>query len=140
MNDFTKEDLKIMLSWRNDMVYTKKPTSQMIVSNERLGKKIQSMIDNYASMTKMIWNNVKDKLPHHNQIVLVFAKTIRSVDGYGVATFIDSIKMNEELSKGPYANECVDVNKNPYYFVSQEVRQHIFNNVSHWMPLPEAPE
>ena len=48
MNDFTKEELKIMLSWRNDMVYTKKPTPQMIASNEKLGERIQSMIDNYC--------------------------------------------------------------------------------------------
>ncbi len=88
----------------------------------------------------MEWINVKDRLPNHQQIILVFAKTQRGVNGYGVATFVDSIRMNEELSNGPYANECVDVNKHPYYFVSQEVRQHTFNNVSHWMPLPSPPE
>jgi Protein of unknown function (DUF551) len=86
------------------------------------------------------WISVKDRLPNHQQIILVFAKTLRGVNGYGVATFIDSIKMNEELKKTPYANECVDVNKNPYYFVSQEVRRHTFKNVSHWMPLPEPPK
>ncbi len=88
----------------------------------------------------MNWINVKNKLPDHNQIVLVFAKTMRGINGYGVATFVDSVKMNESLSKGPYAHECVDVSLNPYYFVSQEVKQHTFNNVSHWMPLPEEPE
>lgn len=86
------------------------------------------------------WISVKDRLPNHQQIILVFAKTLRGVNGYGVATFIYSIKMNEELRKTPYANECVDVDKHPYYFVSQEVRQHTFKNVTHWMPLPEPPK
>lgn len=90
-------------------------------------------------LNDMNWININNKLPGHQQIVLVFAKTNRGVDGYGVATYIDSIKMNEELSKGPYAHECVDINKHPYYFVSQEVKQHTFNNVSHWMPLPDSP-
>lgn len=88
----------------------------------------------------MKWINVKEQLPKHNQIILVFAKTQRSFNGYGVATFVDSKKMNEVLSKGTYENECVDVKKHPYYFVSQEVRQHIFNNVSHWSNLPPIPE
>lgn len=85
------------------------------------------------------WISVKEKLPSHHQIVLVFAKTMRGVDGCGVATFVDTIKMNEELSKTPYTHECVDIKKHPYYFVSQEVRQHTFNNVSYWMPLPSFP-
>lgn len=88
----------------------------------------------------MQWISVKNHLPNHQQIVLVFAKTQRSVNGYGVATFIESVKMNEELSKTPYAHECVDTEKHPYYFVSREVKQHTFNNISHWMPLPSAPE
>ncbi len=85
------------------------------------------------------WISIKDKLPNHQQIILVFAHTQRGVNGFGVATFVDSVKMNEEMKKTPYAHECVDVNKNPYYFVSQEVRQHTFKNVSHWMLLPEEP-
>ncbi len=86
------------------------------------------------------WISVKERLPKHQQIILVFAKTNRGADGYGVATFVDSVKMNEELRKTPYSNECVDVKKHPFYFVSQEIKQHTFNNVSHWMPLPEPPE
>lgn len=86
------------------------------------------------------WISVKDRLPHHQQIILVFAKTIRGVNGYGVATFVDSKKMNEELMKTRYAHECVDIDKHPHYFVSQEIRQHTFNNVSHWMPLPDPPK
>lgn len=86
------------------------------------------------------WISVKERLPNHQQIILVFAKTVRNVDGFGVATFVDSVKMNEELSKTPYANECVDVEKHPHYFVSQEVRQHTFNNVSHWKTLQAPPE
>jgi Protein of unknown function (DUF551) len=47
--------------------------------------------------------------------------------------------MNEDLKKTPYAHECVDINKNPYYFVSQEQKRHTYNVVTHWMPLPEPP-
>lgn len=88
----------------------------------------------------MAWISTKNRLPEHDQIVLVFAKTMRGVDGYGVATFVDSIKMNEQLKRNGYAGECVDIKKHPHYFVSQEIRQHTFNNVSHWQPLPERPK
>ena len=81
------------------------------------------------------WISIKNSLPNHHQIVLVFAKNESGYGGYGVAVFVDSEKMNESLKKTPYANECVDVNKNPYYFVSQEVKQHTFKNVSHWSNL-----
>lgn len=54
MNDFTKEELIKLLNWRNEVKYTKKPTSQMIASNERLGEKIQSMIDNYCEHETII--------------------------------------------------------------------------------------
>lgn len=85
------------------------------------------------------WISIKDKLPDHHQIILVFAKTSTGKNGFGVATFVDSIEMNKALSKTIYANECVDVSKNPYYFCSQEIKRHTFNRVSHWMPLPEPP-
>ena len=68
----------------------------------------------------MNWISVKDRLPDHQQIILVFAKTNRGVDGYGVATFIESIKMNEDLKKTPYSNECVDIKKYPYYFFHKQ--------------------
>lgn len=100
----------------------------------------QKGYDDCVNKKYISWISVKDRLPNHDQIILVFAKTKRGVNVFGVATFVDSIKMNEELKKSPYANECVDIIKHPYYFVSQEVRQHTFNNVSHWMPLPGAPE
>jgi hypothetical protein len=83
------------------------------------------------------WININERLPDHHQIILVYSQKI---GGYGTATFVDSIKMNEVMSKTQYANECVDELKHPYYFVSQEVRQHTFNSVSHWMPLPNPPE
>jgi len=86
------------------------------------------------------WISVKDKLPAHDEIILVYAMTKTGKHGFGVATFVDSIKMNETLYKSGYGNEAVDVKKHPYYFVSQEVRQHTFNNVSHWMPLPKPPK
>jgi hypothetical protein len=80
------------------------------------------------------WISIKDRLPAHHEIILVCSKK-----GIGVATFVDSNKMNEELWKNGYGNEAVNVEKHPYYFVSQEVKQHTFNNVEYWMVLPEKP-
>lgn len=83
----------------------------------------------------MNWVSVKDRLPDHHQIILGC-----SPKGMSVLTFVDSVKMNETLRNGPYAYEQVDVKLHPYYFVSQEVKQHTANNISHWMPLPERPQ
>jgi len=47
MNELTKEDLKLILQWRKEVKYTSKPTDQMIASNDRLGEKIQRMIETY---------------------------------------------------------------------------------------------
>lgn len=46
MNDFTKEELKQLLQWRNSILYIAKPSDEIISSNIKLGDKIQSMIDN----------------------------------------------------------------------------------------------
>jgi hypothetical protein len=81
------------------------------------------------------WISVKDKLPNHHNIILVYYKK-----GIGVTNFVDSIKMNETLWRNGYGDEAVDIKKNPYFFVSQEVRQHTFNDITHWMPLPEMPK
>ena len=80
----------------------------------------------------MKWNNIKNKWPEHQKTVLA-----RSLKGYCVVVFINSKNMNEELSKTPYANECVDLEKNPYYFVSQEIKRHTLDNVTHWCELPD---
>lgn len=82
----------------------------------------------------MTWIDVKDRLPNHHQIVLGC-----SPKGMAVLTFVDSVKMNETLSKGPYSHEQVDVKLHPYYFVSQEIRQHTANDITHWMALPSRP-
>lgn len=81
----------------------------------------------------MNWINVKDKLPNHQQIVLCYAKTKSGKYGFGIATFIDCIKMNQELMNTPYSYECIDIIKHPYYFVSQEIKGFTFNNVTYWM-------
>ncbi len=78
----------------------------------------------------MKWINVKNELPNHQQTVLA-----RSIKGYCVVVFIDSKKMNDELSKTPHANEQVNIQKNPYYFVSQERNRHTLDNVTHWAIL-----
>ncbi len=83
----------------------------------------------------MEWIGVKDRLPKHQETILA-----RSHKGYCVVVFIDSKAMNEELSKTPYANECVDLEKNPFYFVSQEVKRATLNGVTHWMQIPTPKE
>jgi hypothetical protein len=87
------------------------------------------------------WISVKYMLPEHNQIVLTFSRlTISGKAGFGVAVFVDSVKMNETLRITGYGNEAVDISIHPYYFVSQEVKQHTYKHVTHWMPLPEPPK
>ena len=82
------------------------------------------------------WISIEDRLPNHNQIVLVFSIFKK---GYGVSVFVDSIKMNETLHETGYGYEAVNTKEHPYYFVSQEVKQHIYKEVTHWMPLPYPP-
>ena len=48
MNEFTKEELEHLLLWRKSILYTKKPSKEIIKENDILGNKIQSMIDNYC--------------------------------------------------------------------------------------------
>jgi hypothetical protein len=78
----------------------------------------------------MNWINIKEKRPNHKDTVLA-----RSPKGFCVVVFIDSKIMNADLMKTPYANECVDIKKHPYYFVSQEIKQHTLDNVTHWLEL-----
>lgn len=80
----------------------------------------------------MNWINVKERLPQHQQRVLAQAKS-----GRCYVEFCDSIKMNEELVKNGYANECVNTSIHPYYFCSTTHKGHTLNNVTHWLPVPE---
>ena len=80
----------------------------------------------------MNWIKIEDKLPEHHQIVLA-----RSHKGFCCVVFVDSKKMNETLLKTAYSNECVDIDHNPYYFVSQEIKRNTLNGVTHWMDLIE---
>lgn len=62
------------------------------------------------------WISVDIVLPEHQQIILIFGKTKRGVSGFGVSTFIDSVKMNEELDKTNYAHVCDEnLRINKYY-------------------------
>lgn len=80
------------------------------------------------------WISIKEKTPIHKDTILAYSKK-----GQCVVVFIDSKIMNYELSMTPYAHEAVDIKDHPYYFVSQEVKRHTLNGVTHWMPLPEPP-
>lgn len=80
------------------------------------------------------WIRVQDRLPVHEATVLVC-----SPKGQAVVVFVDSERMNETLRIKGYGNECVDVRVHPYYFCSQETKQHTLKGVTHWMELPEMP-
>lgn len=84
------------------------------------------------------WISVNDRLPKHHQVVLIY-KDVPTKTGFLVAYFIDSIRMNEELSKTPITNECVNIKENPYYFASREQQGFTVKDVTHWMPLPQPP-
>lgn len=77
------------------------------------------------------WINIKDKLPEHYEAVLAF----NNKGGFCVCIFIDGAKMNEELIKNGHGHECVDIQKRPYYFCSQEIKGHTLNNVTYWQYL-----
>lgn len=80
------------------------------------------------------WISIKDKLPKHHETILVFTPR-----GQGVCIFLDSVIMNRELVEKGYPSEQVDTRSHPYYFCSQETKQHTLNGVTHWMTLPEPP-
>jgi Protein of unknown function (DUF551) len=80
----------------------------------------------------MNWIDIRDRWPNHLKTVLV-----RSNKGFCVVVFINSLNMNEELCKTQYAHECVDLEKHPYYFVSQEAKRNTLENVTHWCELEE---
>jgi hypothetical protein len=80
------------------------------------------------------WISVKERLPNHNDRVLVC-----NGKWMCVLSFVDSVKMNQDLIEMGYGDRCVDEEKNPYYFVSQEVHRHTMKGVTHWMELPEPP-
>jgi hypothetical protein len=84
------------------------------------------------AMDKNTWISVKDKLPNHQEILLA-----RNIKGIGVTIFVDSKKMNIALRKNGYGIECVDIVKNPYYFISLE-KLRPFKNVTTWMYLPDV--
>ena len=83
----------------------------------------------------MNWIDIKESRPVHHETVLAL-----SPKGYCVVVFVDSEKMNDELMRSPYAHECVDISKRPYFFASQEIKGNTMNEVTHWMSLPERPD
>ncbi|HEX4044683.1 MAG TPA: DUF551 domain-containing protein [Gammaproteobacteria bacterium] len=79
----------------------------------------------------MDWVNIEHRWPKHLQTVLVCCP-----QGYCVVVFVNSSNMNEDLSKSPQIHEYVDLEKNPYYFFSQEIKQCTLDKVTHWCELP----
>lgn len=80
----------------------------------------------------MKWIKITEELPKHLELVLV-STTI----GYYVVIFVDSKTMNEEIKKTGYPGDLADIQKDPFYFVSQEVEGRVLKAVRHWMRLPE---
>lgn len=77
-----------------------------------------------------LWISVKEKLPEHDESILVYTKK-----GHCVCVFVDTKKMNANLKLRGYKEECWDEIEKPYSFCSQEIRGFILNGVTHWMPL-----
>ena len=80
------------------------------------------------------WISVKDRLPEHDDSVLVITKK-----GHAVCIFLDSKKVNEKLQSTGLINDEIDINQDPYYFCCRSSLMHTLNGVTHWMPLPEQP-
>lgn len=77
------------------------------------------------------WIKIKDRLPEHHATVLVCTPK-----GQAVSIFVDGKIMADVLIKQGFEPHP-DTKK--FYFCSQETKQHTLNGVTHWMPLPEAP-
>jgi hypothetical protein len=69
MNDFTKEELQQFLNWRNSILYTKKPTKELIAINTSLGCKIQSIIDTYCDHEYDFDSTESIKCKHCDKII-----------------------------------------------------------------------
>lgn len=79
------------------------------------------------------WISVKDKLPEHDRLVLVYAVTGAQV----VCIFLYNKKTMDSLcDRGMIVSDKEDKN---YFFCSQENPGNCLNGVTHWCPLPKAP-
>lgn len=79
------------------------------------------------------WISVEDRLPLHDDFILVYTEK-----GQAVCIFVDSKIINSELEKNG-VTETVDIEKDPYFFCSRESLERVVQGVTHWMPLPESP-
>jgi uncharacterized protein DUF551 len=82
------------------------------------------------------WINPKDRLPNHNETILV----VTNKGGYCVSIFVDTIEMNKVLGSKGFPEELWKPDEKPYSFCSQERNGMILNGVTHWMHLPEKPK
>jgi hypothetical protein len=78
------------------------------------------------------WIKCSERLPKHMQSVLVSTSK-----GQCVCVFIETKAMHETLIKHGVTPE---EDTEDYVFASQEIRGMILNKITHWMPLPAAPE
>jgi hypothetical protein len=84
----------------------------------------------------MKWINVKEHLPVHHQVVLA-----KNEHGFcDVVTFLDSKCLNQLFNSMHCPEEQIDINENPYFFVSRESLSTYFDKVTHWSAIPDKPE
>jgi len=80
------------------------------------------------------WINVKDKLPEHHQVIMIFSESKHTA----VCIFIDNEKALEELRKKGFTIKGKE--QDQYSFCSQEIKGNIFSGITHWRYLPKEPQ
>jgi len=81
----------------------------------------------------MKWISLEDKLPDHDECVLVTT----SLAMIFIAMFQNTDKLiKESEEKGRLLKEINELNR-PYYFCSIEIPGNCFKHVTHWMKLPK---
>jgi hypothetical protein len=76
------------------------------------------------------WIDVNDKLPNHNQKILVFCE---NENNYEFCIFFDSQKMNFVMLTTGH-KIIIDIEKEPYSFYNQKTKERILN-VKFWADI-----
>lgn len=92
------------------------------------------------------WISCEEALPKPDQIVIVYAKESQMFD-YGICTFQKGISMEErEQMDGTQraltfkAADEYNNNRKPYCWKKFGPGTYFGQDVTHWMPLPSAPD